>query len=208
MSSLLHVNASPRNSGSQSLAIAEAFLSAYRDRKPETKIDTMSLFEDNLPPFDATAAGAKMAVFGGQEQTAEQMEVWAQAHAVFDRFVAADEYVFNIPMWNAGVPYPVKHWIDVITQPGWTFGFDPAAGYTGLVTGRKAVVVYTSGVYTPGVPIEFGTDFHSTFFTDWLRFVGITDVTEIRFNGNAMLADGAGALEAVLAETKEIAGQF
>ena len=30
------------------------------------------------------------------------------------------------------------------------FGFDPEAGYTGLLHGKKAAVVYTSAVYGPG----------------------------------------------------------
>jgi FMN-dependent NADH-azoreductase len=208
MSRLLHVNASPRGSASQSLAIAETFLGTYRERKPETKVDTLHLFEDRLPEFGTVAADAKMAAFSGQEQTPEQIAVWAEARAVFDRFAAADEYVFNIPMWNAGVPYVLKHFIDVVTQPGWVFGFDPATGYTGLLTGKRAVVVYTGGVYSPGVPMEFGVDFHSTFFRDWLRFIGITDVEELRFQGNALLADGETAFQEVLAGAKELATAF
>ena len=38
------------------------------------------------------------------------------------------------------------------------FGFDSVEGYTGLLTGRKAAVVYTSAVYGPGRPPSFGTD--------------------------------------------------
>ena len=111
-------------------------------------------------------------------------------------------------MWNAGVPYALKHWIDVVTQPGWVFGFDPAAGYSGLMTGRKAFVVYSSGVYADGVPPEFGVDFRSTFFKDWLRFVGITDVTEVHFDGNAMNADPEAALKAAKARAEEHASTF
>jgi FMN-dependent NADH-azoreductase len=208
MSLLLHVNSSPRGGASQSLAVAEAFLDAYRARRPETKVDSLSVFDDHLPDFGTVAAAAKMAAFGGQEQTPEQAEVWTQARAVFDRFAAADEYLFNIPMWNAGVPYALKHWIDVVTQPGWVFGFDPEAGYTGLLTGKKAVVVYTSGVYDTGVPIEFGADFHGSFFTDWLRFAGITDVTEIRFGANALQADPDAALDAVKQTARDVAARF
>jgi FMN-dependent NADH-azoreductase len=44
-------------------------------------------------------------------------------------------------MWNFGVPYVLKHYIDVITQPGLTFSFNPATGFSGLVTGRPATVI-------------------------------------------------------------------
>ena len=53
-------------------------------------------------------------------------------------------------MWNAGIPYILKQFIDVVSQPGMVFGFDPEPGYTGLLTGRKAAVVYTSAVYGAG----------------------------------------------------------
>jgi FMN-dependent NADH-azoreductase len=65
---------------------------------------------------------------------------------------------------------------------------DPAEGYSGLVQGKKAAAIYTSGVYAPGVPIEYGTDFHASFVSDWLRFVGVTDVTEIRFQPTLLTA--------------------
>lgn len=208
MGQLLHVNASPRDAASASLAIAEAFLDTYLDSHPNTKVDTLNLFEDHLPPFGRVAAAAKISVFSGQQPSGDQADAWTQAREVFDRFAAADEYLFNVPMWNAGVPYVLKQWIDIITQPGWLFGFDPAAGYSGLITGKRAVVVYTSGVYAPGVPLEFGTDFHSTFFTDWLRFAGITDVTEIRQPANALSGDPDGQVARTKLEARTVAAAW
>jgi len=208
MSQLLHVNSSPRGTSSSSLALADTFLETYRSRQPDVKVDTLSLFEDPLPPFGVAAAQAKIAVFSGQEPTGDGADAWAQARAVFDRFAAADTYLFNIPMWNAGVPYVLKQWIDIVTQPGWVFGFDPAAGYTGLLTGKRAVVIYTSGVYSPGVPLAFGADFHSTFFNDWLRFIGITDVTEIRFAPTALTATPDEDLAKARTQVTAIAAEF
>ena len=184
MTSLLHVSASPRGAASESLALASTFLATYREMHPDAIVDTLDLWEAPLPRFGPAGASAKVAVFGGAGPDSldpEQAAVWAQAQALAGQFTAAGAYLFSVPMWNAGVPYVLKQWIDIITQPGMLFGFDPATGYTGLVTGKKAAAIYTSGVYAPGVPIEYGTDFHSSFLTDWLRFAGVTDVTEIRF---------------------------
>lgn len=114
------------------------------------ELETLNLFDDSaLPVFGHTAAAAKMAVFSGQDQTPEQMNAWEAARAVFDQFAAADAYVFNIPMWNHGVPYALKQWVDIVTQPGWSFGFDPETGYRGLMEGKHAVAIHTSGVYAP-----------------------------------------------------------
>jgi FMN-dependent NADH-azoreductase len=208
--SMLHINASPRQAASKSLAIAQEFITGYQDCHADLKVDTWHLFEDPLPDYATTAAAAKMSAFAGQLLTGAEAEEWAKSRLVFERFIAADEYVFNVPMWNHGVPYVLKQWIDLITQPGWVFGFHPEHGYSGLVEGKRAVVVYTSGVYRPGGRPGFGADFHSTFFNDWLRFIGITDITELRYNGNNLLApeEEADAWVAQYAQARDVAASW
>ena len=201
----MHINASPRGAASQSLALATAFLDALDGNY---EVDRLDLFEDPLPEFGTMAAAAKMAAFSGQEATPEQMAVWNQCREVFDRFASADAYVFNVPMWNAGVPYRLKQWIDIITQPGWAFGFDPAVGYSGLVTGKRAFVSYTSGVYKSGVPLEFGANFAATFFDDWLRFVGITDVTRVNFQPTVLTATPEEDFRLALSEASKLGASF
>ena len=78
---------------------------------------------------------------------------------------------------------------DRLCAGGCNAGACPGAyGYTGLVAGKKAAVVYTGGVYGPGAAPAFGSDYHSTFFNGWLRFIGINDITEIRFQPNILTA--------------------
>jgi FMN-dependent NADH-azoreductase len=178
MSTLLHVCASPRGEESESLALADTFLEAYLADHADTVVDTLDLWQTTLPAFGRNAASAKMTAYYGGELAGEMAAVWAQVEAVAQRFTAADRYLFSVPMWNFGVPYVLKHWIDVVTQPGILFGFDQAAGYLGLLGGKKAAAIYTSA----GTPGAYGTgDFHATFLNDWLRFIGVTDLTEIRF---------------------------
>lgn len=110
-------------------------------------MNTYNLFEDALPKFDGNAVGAKMAVFTGGEANSVEKAAWQQARLVFDRFAAAETYVFNVPLWNSGIPYVLKQFVDVVTQPGWAFKFDPDIGYTGLLAGKKAYVVHASGIY-------------------------------------------------------------
>ena len=96
-----------------------------------------------LPVFPVVfgeAAEAKIAHLTGRSTTAEEDAEWAGARTTFERFAAADRYLFNIPMWNNGIPYVLKQWIDIISQPGWTFGFDEN-GYVPLITGKKAAIV-------------------------------------------------------------------
>ncbi|MDQ0635959.1 FMN-dependent NADH-azoreductase [Arthrobacter pascens] len=210
MPTILHINASPRYANSESLQLARHFIDSVQAAGSESfELETLDLFNEGaLPVFGRIAADAKMAVFSGQDQTPEQIMAWESARAVFDQFTAADAYVFNIPMWNSGVPYVLKQWIDIITQPGWSFGFDPENGYRGLMEGKQAMAIHTSGVYAPGVPVAFGSDFSSTFFADWLNFVGISDSTHVRFAPTVLNGDVDGTRKVAELELSEAAVGF
>ena len=189
MTTLLYIASSPRKQHSESSGIAEAFLDAYRKTHPDHGIDVLDLWQRPLPIFDGDKAAAKMTVFGAQTPTGSEATAWDAVTEVFTHFAAADHYLFAVPMWNNGIPWILKHYIDTITQPGMVFGFDPTTGYQPLLSGKKAAVVYTSGVYSPGAPKAFGTDFHSTYFNDWLNFIGISDISEVRFQPTVLTAD-------------------
>lgn len=210
MPTILHVNASPRYAQSNSLRLARHFIDSAQAVAAEGyELETLNLFDDGaLPAFGRTAAAAKMAVFSGKEQTSEQMNAWEAAREVFDQFAAADAYVFNIPMWNHGVPYILKQWIDIVTQPGWSFGFDPQSGYRGLMLDKLAVAIHTSGVFTPGVPASFGSDFGTTYFADWLKFIGIQDAIHIRFAPTVLNTDVEGSRRVAEAEVGNAAIEF
>ncbi len=208
MTRLLHVVGSPRRDKSASRAIADTFIDAYHIHHPEHHIDILDLWSDPIPAFDGDRAAAKMTVIGGDTPEGDQATAWQSITNVFDRFNAADRYVFSVPMWNAGIPWALKQFIDTITQPGMIFSFDPARGYSGLLSGKNALAIYTSGVFSPGVSASFGSDFHSTYFDDWMRFAGITDISEIRFQPTLMTDDYEGGLSIARAEAREMAATF
>ena len=189
MAHLLHISSSPRSTASESLALAAHFVASLRDARPDVEIDSFDLWDGSLPDFGPLSAGAKMSVFAGQPPTGEQAAAWEAARLTFERFSAADEYLFSVPMWNHGVPYILKQFIDVVSQPGMVFSFDPEHGYTGLLTGKKAAVIYTSAVYGNGRPPSFGSDFQATYFNDWLRWAGISDITTVEFRPNLATTD-------------------
>jgi FMN-dependent NADH-azoreductase len=208
MPSLLHISASPRGSQSESLAIASTFLETLHDTRPDITLDTFDLWDGTLPPFGPEAAAAKMSVFAGQQPAGAEAAAWLAAERTFQRFAAADYYLFSVPMWNHGIPYVLKQFIDVVSQPGMIFGFDPSEGYTGLLTGKRAVVVYTSAVYGPERPPEFGTDFQATYFSGWLAWAGVTDISEISFRPNLVVADAAAGRQAAHAAARDLAKAF
>lgn len=202
MKKLLHVIGSPRGGQSQSAKIADAYLATLSGRS----VDTLDLWREPLPEFDGDKSAAKMTVITGGALEGATQTAWDVITSVANRFTAADEYLFTVPMWNGGIPYRLKLYIDIITQPGLLFGFDPATGYSGLLKGKRATVVYTSGVYSPGVPPAFGSDFHATYFDDWLRFIGITEIASIRFQPTLLTADPSAGLAAAIVDARLLAG--
>jgi len=176
MTRLLYVEASPRKSCSHSIAVARAFLNEYRALHPDDEIVTWDLWAEQLPEFDGAMLDAKYAVMHGTHQTPEQVAAWQEVAGIAQRFTSADKYLISLPMWNFGIPYRLKHLIDVITQPGLTFSFSPHTGYQGLVTGRPAVVVYArGGDYKIGTGTE-AFDQQRPYVETWLRFIGFTAI--------------------------------
>ena len=205
---LLHISASPRGAQSESLALADHFLTSFTSVHPEIEVEHWDLWDGTLPEFGPAAAAAKMSVFAGADPHGEAARAWADAIATFRRFDSADRYLFSVPMWNAGVPYILKQFIDVISQPGLLFGFDPVEGYSGLLQHKKAAVIYTGAVYGAGRGPRFGSDFQTPYVQDWLRWAGIADIEDVRFQPNLATTDAEGAREIARGQVWDLGKRF
>lgn len=177
MSNLIYIEASPLKSRSNTTSVAEAFLRAYQDRHPADDISRIDLWRANLPAFDAETIDAKFAVLRKNQFTPEQWERWEAVRSISRRFNAADKYVFSVPMWNFGVPYPLKHFIDVVTLPGENWIWSREKGYEPLLSGKKALMIYSSA--NDYVRAGDESDFQKPHLRRWLEFIGVQDVREI-----------------------------
>jgi FMN-dependent NADH-azoreductase len=197
MSKLLFVEASPHGRRQpKSVQIAEAYLAALRRTSPALEVDTLRLWDTELPSFDGDKVAAKMNVIGGQQQNAAEKTAWDEIVGIANRFISADRYLFAVPMWNGGVPYRLKHYIDLIHQPGLLWNLDAKTGYHGLLRNKHATLVLTSGAYAPQFPSPaFGVDHHSTYLRDWLNQAGVTEIDEVRFQPTLLTQDPVGDLE-------------
>jgi FMN-dependent NADH-azoreductase len=175
MPKLLYIESSPRKERSHSIHAAQAFLTAYRTANPGAEVETWDLWAESLPEFNGATIQAKYNVLENEGHQSPERLAWQQVELLANRFRATDHYLIGVPMWNLGIPYKLKHLIDVIVQPGMTFGYEPARGYFGLVTGKKAAVIYASGgKYGPGSGAE-AIDFQQPYLTHILGFMGITE---------------------------------
>ncbi len=113
MASLLYINASPRGEQSSCGRIAGAFLDEYRARNPSDTIAAVDLFRYDLPEFGPVEAEAKFAPIYGRALTPEQERAWARVEREIEIFRSAGRIVLAAPMWNLGIPYKLKHYLDL-----------------------------------------------------------------------------------------------
>ena len=202
MTKLLHIIASPRGTDSQSNALARAYIEARKAKESDLVIDTLDLWHADLPEFDGDKAAAKMIFFGVGEMNSARQSAWDNVVKITQRFISADHYVFAVPMWNGGIPYKLKQYIDIVTQPGLLFDFDPENGYSGLLKDKKAHAFYTAGVFAPGVDARYGVDFQSNYISWWLNMVGVSDIETVRFQPSLVTANAVEEFATSLAQAQ------
>ena len=210
MATVLHIKASTRDAGSYSLRTAQAFLESYVESHPGDQVRTLDLAAAEIPEFGQVAVDGKYGLMHGQRHTSAEAKAWEAVVSVIEDFKGADKLVLSVPMWNFGIPDRLKHYLDVIVQPGYTFSFSPDEGYQGLVTGRPAALFLArGGAYAAGTDAA-ALDFQRPYLEWVLKFIGFTDIRT--FVIEPTLHEGPDAvakeLEAVSTQARETARTF
>ena len=179
MSKLLYIEASPRKDRSASIEVAQSFISAFSEKGADNTVETLDLWNTVLPEFDGDTINAKYRVMHGENPTPEETLAWETIAAITDQFKEADHYLFSVPMWNFSIPYKLKHYIDVISQPGLTWSFSPESGYEGLVTGRSVTLVLArGGEYSSNIEVQ-AMDFQKRYLEMILGFIGFKEINTV-----------------------------
>lgn len=111
------------------------------------------------------------AMFSKEELTKAQVETLALSNELVDELLENDVLVIGAPMYNFGVPAALKAYFDMIARSGRTFSYS-SEGPKGLITGKKAYIVISTG----GTPIGSPYDFSKAYLKTFLGFLGIGDI--------------------------------
>lgn len=166
--SLFRLDASIREEGSASRALADLVESNWRETSPEAPVTRRHIGVDPLPSDAlATALGAAYTPEG--ERTEHQRTTLDLATALVDELDNAEALLFAVPLYNFGPSQHFKAYVDLVaTDPRMaTDAPAPTAGKPGVL------VTVQGGNYSPGTPKE-GWD-HAT---DWMRRI-LEDVWHI-----------------------------
>jgi FMN-dependent NADH-azoreductase len=209
MKKLLHIIATPRGEESRTLQVSRAFLASFKRSNPDCEIDELNVFDNKLPELTIKAIDGKYVLLSGKEIPDDLKEAWQEIEDEIKRFLSADRYLVSSPMWNFSIPYPLKHYIDIIMQPQYLFRYTPE-GPEGLLKDKKMVVITSrGGNYSPDSP-SYPYDRQEPYIRTVFGFAGIMDLDFI----NAQPMDAGGPemreekLEQARKEAIEIAKTF
>jgi FMN-dependent NADH-azoreductase len=200
MTTLLQINTSINNGNGQSSQLARQFVATYRKTHPDVQVRVREVAAaEPVPHLDAERFGAF--VSKPEERTAGQRAVVAYSDALIDELKQADVIVLGLPMYNFGVPSQLKAYFDHVARAGVTFKYTEQ-GPVGQLTGKKAYVFAARGGVYAGTPMDTQT----SYVRDFLRFIGISDVTFVYAEGLAMSAQSREAgLARAAAEIEQLA---
>ena len=176
---LLNIVTSPRKERSASIAVIDSFLLAYQKRIEGVVVDTLDVWTEKLPEFDAEAIGAKYKGVSGEAMTPSETATWEKIRELASRFQKADCIVLGVPMWNFSFPYKLKQLIDLASQRNMLFTFD-GREYGPALNIDKAFVAYVRGQseearFQSVAPPSF--EYVTNYIEFWLRFIGVRDIT-------------------------------
>jgi FMN-dependent NADH-azoreductase len=179
---ILQINSSARREASQSTRLANRIVARLKDADPEATLTLRDLNGTPHPVLDE--AGLEALFTPTERRTPEQATRVALDDALIAEIRAADVVVLGVPMYNFGVPAPLKNWIDAISRAGVTFRYTEK-GPEGLLKGKKVYVALTRGGKYRNTPADSQVPYLKTVFA----FLGLTDVHFVYAEGLSMGAD-------------------
>ncbi|MDA2890608.1 NAD(P)H-dependent oxidoreductase [Mycolicibacterium sp. BiH015] len=144
---LFRLDASIRVEDSRSRELADIVEREWLTANPDAGVIRRDV---GTQPIPSTAWGT--AAFAGYtpeaDRTADQREAVRRATELADELLAADAFLFAVPLYNYGVSQHFKSWVDIIiTDPRFNPAEPPA------IAGKPAILVTVhGGYYAEGTP--------------------------------------------------------
>ena len=189
MTTLLQIDSSARPGrsghdprGSHTRRLTDHFVRRWLVREPGTPVIARDVAWD--PPRPVDHRWIEAAFTRPERRTPAMSQVLHESDRLVDELEAADVVVVGAPMYNFGVPSPLKAWIDNVVRVGRTFGFDRSregAPYWPMLPRGKQLVILAArgdGGYGPGGPLAEANLVEASLRVP-LAYIGVTDVHSV-----------------------------
>lgn len=174
----LLVRYTPRNERSST----KKLLDVYREKIRNSEIEELDLCSDVPDMFlEENLLAYIQRNYLGNDLTPEQKKLMSKMDRMTEQLKSADVVVVAFPMNNFSMPAPVKAWFDSVMLKGQTWDVKNGS-YVGLMNGRKALVIVTSGGFYSKEPMAVWE--HALSLTKIeFQFMGYSDVQGILAEG-------------------------
>jgi FMN-dependent NADH-azoreductase len=184
---ILAVTYLPRGDRSHTKELLKAALS-QADEETVTHLDLLSTVPDL---FDAQRVGAYIhRDYLGEELSDADADSLRKMDGMVEQLHAADIVVLATPMYNFSLPATVKAWFDSVMLKGKTWDADES-GYTGLLTGRKALILMAAGGEYDGPMASW--DHAMSLAKQEFQFMGFDEVESVWLQGVNLAPDSVPA---------------
>lgn len=174
-------------------SVSNRIIDAYLMHNTGADVTERNLDTDPVPHVTS----ANLAALGrDMAKGADYEAARALQETLIAEVFAADLIVIGLPLYNFGMPSTLKAWFDFIGRAGTTFRYTEN-GPEGLVTGKRVILVHTSGgIYNEADGFPFAISHTKAL----LGFVGITNVDVVSAAGLSLGPDVAkSAIDAAVA---------
>ena len=200
---VLHIIASPRGERSRSRAVADHFLAHLIN----AEVEALDLWAQPLPDLDGAMLESRYRLINGEQVEPVFEAQWAELRARVDHLLSFDLWLFSTPMWNFGLPYRLKHYLDLVIQPTMAFTNDSSGAIVCHGSDKVAVLIGAGALdIRPGAQLA-ALDYQLAHLAQCLKiYFGLSEVHEIRvaptFGNEGVVAQ---AMETSRAGAKAIA---
>lgn len=174
----LLVKYTPREERSNS----KKLLDAFRNEIKNSEIDVLDLCTDVPDMFNVESMNAYIRRnYLKEELLPEQKMTLAKMDRMTQQMKSIDIVVVAFPMHNFSMPAPVKAWFDSIMLKGQTWD-DTDGKYSGLMEGKKALIIISSGGFYTKEPMMNWEHAMSLTKIEF-QFMGFSDIRGILAEG-------------------------
>ncbi len=179
MTTILQINTSLNAGQGQSSRLASRYVQRRLQREPDARVIVRDLAAAPVPHLSADTFQAF--ITPAEQRSPEQQAAVDYSDALIAELAEADEVVLGLPMYNFGVPSPLKAYFDHIARAGVTFKYTDT-GPVGLLADKPVTVLAARG----GQYLGTAKDTQTPYLRDFFGFIGLNDLHFIYAEGLSM----------------------
>ena len=193
MSNILFLKTSPKNEGSISTELGEYLVNQLTSVSKSTV--TKRQLDEEIPFINQQIINGLYV--DDSQKTVEQKEALKLSDTIVEDVNNHDTIVISTPIYNFSAPAVLKAWADMVARVNKTFSYTEN-GPVGLLKGKKAYVVVSSG----GTKVGSEIDFFTPWMKHFLKFIGIIDVELIA--ADQLMSDDGTKLQLIKNQIDEL----